>query len=455
MQEQTNFSDFNDFNMVDLIMKKKRGQELLEEEINFIVDGYTKGNIPDYQISAWLMAVCFEDMTPNETSYLTKAFINSGNTLDLSSIRGIKVDKHSTGGVGDKTTLIILPLVASLKIPVAKMSGRGLGYTGGTIDKLSSIPSFNTNLTEEDFLSQLKEHYMALAGQTKNLVPADKKFYTLRDVTATVESIPLIASSIMSKKIALGADRIALDVKVGSGAFMKDLSMARKLAETMVNIGTSLGRKTVAIISNMQEPLGREIGNLNEVKEAILILKGKGDKRLRELCLELASQMTVLGDKFSDPQKARTALEEILQNGTALSTFKKLITLQGGNPDFVDNPNILPKPAYSLKLDCPQDGYIKELDAEKIGILAMHLGAGRQKKEDSIDPLAGISLNFKTGEKVQKGDTLLRLFSNKPIAPQLIDLALDAYSLSPKKPDLSPLILDIIKPWRDCFRCSL
>jgi len=396
----------------DIILKKRNGHELTEEEINFFIKGIMDGSIPDYQASALLMAIYFRGLSKKETAQLTMSMVNSGDVLDLSSIDGIKVDKHSTGGVGDKISLIVIPLVASAGVPVAKISGRGLGHTGGTIDKLESISGFSTDLSKETFFNNVNTYKMAIAGQTANLTPADKKLYALRDVTATVDSIPLIASSIMSKKIASGADCIVLDVKVGSGAFMKNMDEAIQLAETMVKIGKALNKKTIAIVSDMDQPLGHEVGNANEVKEAIDVLKGNGSEDETCVALTIASYMTVLGGAFDTFDKAYTYLEKVICSGEAIDNFKKLISIQGGDPKVVDNPHMLPQAKNHIEIKSDMDGYINSINAENIGVAAMLLGAGRRRKNDPIDHAAGITLVKKVGQQVKKGDTICILHTN-------------------------------------------
>lgn len=400
--------------MVDLIHKKQQEQELTMEEIKWMIDGYTKDSIPDYQISAMAMAIYFNDMTKDERSGLTMAMVESGEQIDLSAIRGTKVDKHSTGGVGDTTTLVLAPLVASAGVPVAKMSGRGLGHTGGTIDKLESIPGFHVELSQEEFVHLVNKNKVAVVGQSGNLTPADKKMYALRDVTSTVESIPLIASSIMSKKIASGADAIVLDVKTGAGAFMKNVDQARELAEAMVDIGKSVDRQTMAVISDMSQPLGKAIGNSLEVKEAIDTLKGTGPKDLTELCLVLGSQMVYLGGAADSLKEARKLLEKNIENGSALEAFKIFVQAQGGDAAVVDRPNdILPQAAYQQEIFAEQEGTVSEIVADEIGMAAMMLGAGRETKESEIVLSAGVYLNKKVGESVRKGEVLATLYSNK------------------------------------------
>jgi pyrimidine-nucleoside phosphorylase/thymidine phosphorylase len=415
--------------MYDIIIKKRNGMELTKEEIRFFIEGYTRGAIPDYQAAALLMAIYFKGMSKNETAELTMAMVDSGETLDLSAIKGIKVDKHSTGGVGDKISLIVIPLVASLGIPVAKMSGRGLGHTGGTIDKLEAVPGFRTELSRDEFINNVNKYKMAIAGQSGNLVPADKKLYALRDVTATVDSIPLIASSVMSKKIASGADCIVLDVKTGSGAFMKSVEEACELAGTMVEIGKSLNRRTVAVITDMNQPLGYEVGNSNEVIEAIAVLKGKGSGDETEVALTIAAYMAILGGAFEDFEKAYSALKEIIRSGKAIDKLKLMIQIQGGNPDIVDDTKKLPEAIYHIEVKSARVGYVTSIDAEGIGVSAMLLGAGRKTKEDKIDFSAGISMKKKVGDKVSAGDTLCVLHTNLENTTEAEQTALEAYSI--------------------------
>jgi pyrimidine-nucleoside phosphorylase len=398
--------------MVDLIEKKRDGHALTKEEIQFIIEGYTKGDIPDYQMSAFAMAVFFRGMTEEETAALTMAMVHSGDMIDLSNIEGIKVDKHSTGGVGDTTTLVLGPLVASVGVPVAKMSGRGLGHTGGTIDKLESVPGFHVEIDNDEFIRLVNQNKIAVIGQTGNLTPADKKLYALRDVTATVNSIPLIASSIMSKKIAAGADAIVLDVKTGAGAFMKDLDGAKQLAKAMVEIGKRVGRRTMAIISDMSQPLGFAIGNALEVKEAIDTLKGEGPKDLEELCLTLGSHMVYLAEKAASLEEARAMLEQAMKDGSALETFKTFLSAQGGDASVVDDPSKLPQAKYQFELEAKEDGYVSEIVADEIGTAAMLLGAGRATKESTIDLAVGLVLRKKVGDQVKKGDSLVTIHSN-------------------------------------------
>jgi len=399
--------------MVDVISKKRDGKELTTEEINFFIEGYTNGSIPDYQASSLAMAIYFKDMNDRERADLTMAMVNSGETIDLSEIEGIKVDKHSTGGVGDTTTLVLAPLVAALDIPVAKMSGRGLGHTGGTIDKLESISGFHVEITNDKFIELVNRDKVAVIGQTGNLTPADKKLYALRDVTGTVNSIPLIASSIMSKKIAAGANAIVLDVKTGAGAFMKTDKDAENLAHAMVQVGNNVGRKTMAIISDMSQPLGFAIGNALEVKEAIDTLKGEGPEDLTELVLTLGSQMVVLAKKAKTLRDAREMLLEVIKNGKALEKFKVFIKNQGGDSSVVDDPSKLPQAKYKIDVPAKQSGFVSNMVADEIGIAAMLLGAGRATKEDKIDLAVGLMLRKKVGDKVEKGEALVTIYSNR------------------------------------------
>lgn len=406
--------------MVDIIIKKQNGKELTTEEIQFFVNGYTDGSIPDYQASALAMAIFFQDMSDRERADLTMAMVNSGETIDLSAIEGIKVDKHSTGGVGDTTTLVLAPLVAALDVPVAKMSGRGLGHTGGTIDKLEAIMGFHVELTKDEFIKLVNRDKVAVIGQSGNLTPADKKLYALRDVTGTVNSIPLIASSIMSKKIAAGADAIVLDVKTGAGAFMKTEEDAAELAKAMVRIGNNVGRQTMAVISDMSQPLGFAIGNALEVKEAIDTLKGEGPEDLHELVLTLGSQMVVLAKKADTLDEARAKLEEVMKNGKALEKFKDFLKNQGGDSSIVDDPSKLPQAAYQIDVPAKEAGVVSEIVADEIGVAAMLLGAGRATKEDEIDLAVGIMLRKKVGDKVEKGEPLVTLYANRENVDEVI-----------------------------------
>jgi pyrimidine-nucleoside phosphorylase len=430
--------------MVDIIRQKRDGARLTREQIEFAVKGFAEGRIPDYQMSALAMAICLRGMDDEEIADLTMAMVRSGETADLSAIRGIKVDKHSTGGVGDKTTLIVAPLAASAGVPVAKMSGRGLGHTGGTIDKLESIERFRVELSKEQFVRNVNEIKMAIVGQSGRLAPADKKLYALRDVTGTVESIPLIASSIMSKKIASGADAIVLDVKIGSGAFMKTIDEARTLARTMVAIGRNLGRKTIAVLSDMSEPLGREVGNATEVREAIEVLNGGGEPRLKELCLTLAAHMTVAGDAYPDIETARRSLDELLRSGQALRTFRRFVEAQGGDPSVVDDPGRLPQAAVHVSVRAEKEGYVRAIDAERVGIAAMLLGAGRETKEDKIDHAVGITLHKKVGDRVRYGDPIATIHSNRERNAESTELLLDAYEIGPEPVSPAPVVLEVI-----------
>ncbi|MGM0751332.1 MAG: pyrimidine-nucleoside phosphorylase [Bacillota bacterium] len=398
--------------MVDLIEKKREGKELSTEEIKYIVEGYTDGSIPDYQVSALTMAIFFKDMSDRERADLTMAMVESGDQIDLSAIEGIKVDKHSTGGVGDTTTLVLGPLVASVGVPVAKMSGRGLGHTGGTIDKLESVEGFHVEIENDEFIRLVNKNKLAVIGQSGNLTPADKKLYSLRDVTATVNSIPLIASSIMSKKIAAGADAIVLDVKTGAGAFMKTLDDSKDLAKAMVNIGNNVGRKTMAVISDMSQPLGFAIGNAVEVKEAIDTLKGEGPEDLTELCLTLGSHMVYLAEKASTLEEARALLQKAIEDGSALENFKVFLESQGGDPSVVDDPSKLPQAQYKVELEAKEDGYVSEIVADAVGTAAMWLGAGRATKDSVIDLAVGLELRKKIGDSVKAGDSLVTIYSN-------------------------------------------
>lgn len=430
--------------MYDIIEKKKRNIELSEKEINFFVNGYTNGDIPDYQISALLMAIYFNGMSDNELSYLTLAMANSGDTIDLSSVNGITVDKHSTGGVGDKTTLIVAPIVAALGCKVAKMSGRGLGFTGGTIDKLESIPNYSVNISTDDFFKQVNEIGLSIIAQSGNLTPADKKLYALRDVTATIDSIPLIASSVMSKKLAAGASCIVLDVKVGSGAFMKDVESAKLLAQKMVNIGYSANRKVLAVISNMDIPLGNAIGNSLEIKEAIDVLKGNGPKDLIDICTSLASYMVMLSTN-KNIEECRSLVNEVIKNGNALDKFKQLVKYQNGNVDYINNPELFKQSKYQVPFYAEKSGFISNMNTELIGNCSSILGAGRNFKEDTIDFSAGIILKSKTGDFVNKGDIIAVLHSSDEEKIQSgIKVFRQSITFSDKEVKKQPLIYDVI-----------
>lgn len=398
--------------MYDIIVKKRNGEALTDEEITFFVKGYTDGSIPDYQASALLMAIYFQGMTEHETAVLTMEMAHSGDMLDLSAIKGMKADKHSTGGVGDKTSLVLTPLAAAIGIPVAKMSGRGLGHTGGTIDKLESFPGFTTDISEEQFINNVNTIGIAIAGQTKNMAPADKKLYALRDVTGTVDSIPLIASSIMSKKLAAGADVIVLDVKTGSGAFMKTEEDSIKLAEEMVKIGNNVGRKTLAVISDMDEPLGYAVGNAIEVKEAIDTLNGHGPADLLELCLTIGSLMAIGTGKAGSTEEARKLLIEKLDDGSALKKFAEFVEAQGGDSAPVFNTDLLPQASIVREVTSPVDGYVSHIESDRVGISAMKLGGGRETKESAIDLSVGILINKKVGDSVKKGEKIATLYAN-------------------------------------------
>ncbi|MDQ0177868.1 pyrimidine-nucleoside phosphorylase [Bacillus chungangensis] len=426
--------------MVDLILKKRGGQVLTAEEIQQFIHGYTEGAIPDYQASALLMAIYFKGMSEQECADLTMAMVQSGETIDLSEIKGVKVDKHSTGGVGDTTTLILGPLVASVGVPVAKMSGRGLGHTGGTIDKLEAIKGFHVELEKEAFIQIVNENKIAVVGQSGNLTPADKKIYALRDVTGTVDSIPLIASSIMSKKIAAGADAICLDVKTGAGAFMKTVEEAQQLAKTMVQIGNHVGRKTMAVISDMSQPLGNAIGNALEVNEAIDTLRGNGPKDLTELCLTLGSHMVYMAGKAETIDSAREKLETAIKDGSAITTFKRFIESQGGDGTVVDDLSKLPQAAYVIEFSAEEDGYISELIANQIGEAAMLLGAGRTKLDDTIDLAAGLVLHKKIGDQVQPGDVLVSIHSNRENVDDVKEKLKASIRISKQKQAAPPLV---------------
>ncbi len=430
----------------DVILKKRNGKKLSKEEMKFMVMGFVNGEVPDYQMAAFLMAVYFKHMDDEERYDLTEIMSSSGDTIDLSQIPGVKVDKHSTGGVGDKTTLVLAPMVASCGLPVAKMSGRGLGHTGGTVDKLESIPGFQTALTEEKFMDNVKHHGIAIVGQTANLAPADKKIYALRDVTATIDEISLIASSIMSKKLAAGADGIVLDVKVGSGAFMKDISSATDLARAMVDIGKRHGKETVALLTDMDKPLGLTVGNALEVEEVIETLKGKGPKDLEDLCVELGAQMLRIGRISPDLDSARKTLRESIESGKALDKFRELVEIQGGNPGVTDDLSILKISSKTHEVLSPTDGYVYSMDAEKIGIASMTLGAGRARKEDKIDLSVGIKLLKKTGDRVQKGEALCVLYYNDDgKVNDSIESILKAYTLKDVKPKHVKLVHGVVQ----------
>ena len=432
--------------MYDIIMKKRNGGELSREEIRFFIEGYTAGNIPDYQVSALMMAIYFQKMTEQETAELTMAMAESGDLLDLSAIAGCKVDKHSTGGVGDKTSLALTPMVASCGIPVAKMSGRGLGHTGGTIDKLESFEGFSTSLSREQFIDNVNEIGIAIMGQTADLAPADKKLYALRDVTATVDNMSLIASSIMSKKLAAGADAIVLDVKTGSGAFMKAEADSLALAEEMVKIGKNAGRKTIAVISDMDQPLGRTVGNALEVKEAIETLQGKGPDDFVELCLTLGAQMLLAGGKADDEAQARAMLEQRIADGSAVKKLARFVEAQGGDAAAVYDTDLLPKAAIVEPIPALSEGYVQQIACDEIGICSLILGGGRETKESEIDLSVGLVLEKKVGDYVKVGETLAVIHANDR---QKLETAkarfYEAYTIGPDGPAKRPLIFEIVQ----------
>ncbi len=431
--------------MYDILNKKKHGEVLSREELAFFVEGYTAGRIPDYQASALTMAICLNGMTAEETAALTDCMAQSGNTVDLSRFGTLSVDKHSTGGVGDKTSLIVAPIVAALGGKVTKMSGRGLGHTGGTVDKLESIPGFRTSLSPTEFLEQIDTVGMAVIGQSGNLAPADKKLYALRDVTATVDSIPLIASSIMSKKLAAGSHNIVLDVKVGSGAFMKTAEDAEQLAREMVRIGQMCGRRMAALLTDMNTPLGCAIGNAVEVKEAIDVLRGEVRGALRDVCVALATTMVSLTFDLTQ-EDAAARVENALNSGAALRKMKEWITAQGGDGRYIDDHALFPTSAHTFDVCAPADGYITATDAEEIGRVAVLLGAGRAQKEDSIDPAAGILLHKTTGDAVKTGDVLCTLLTNRTdVLPEAAERFVKALSFTKELPRINPTIYKIIR----------
>ncbi|MCL0107869.1 pyrimidine-nucleoside phosphorylase [Peptococcaceae bacterium] len=421
--------------MYDLIKKKRDGGEHSTEEINYIIENYTSGIIPDYQVSAWLMAICFNGLSLKETVDLTMAMARSGDMLDLGEIPGIKVDKHSTGGVGDKTTLVLAPLVAAAGVPIVKMSGRGLGHTGGTIDKLESIPGFNPYLEKHEFIKQVKEINIAIIAQTAELAPADKKLYALRDATATVDNIPLISSSIMSKKIASGADAIVLDVKTGRGAFMQNLKDAYELARTMVEIGKQVGRRTVALITDMNQPLGFAVGNALEVIEALETLKGNGPNDLRALCLELGAHIVEQAGVVKNTEEGKALLKKLIDDGSAIYKFEDFVRAQNGSTSFIENYDELPQTKIKEPVLSESSGYVHSILADEVGKAAMQLGAGRSKKKDDIDHAAGIMLGKKSGDMVEKGEVLAVLYANDR---EKIELAkkrlIFSFEIKPEKP---------------------
>lgn len=429
---------------LDIILKKRNGLELTKEELTFFINGYVDGSVKDYQMSAFLMATYFGGMTDDEATNLALIMEHSGDVIDLSNIKGFKVDKHSTGGVGDKTSLVLAPLVASLGVKFAKMSGRGLGHTGGTLDKLESIPGFNISLSKEEFVKQVNDINIAIIGQTGSVCPADKKMYALRDVTGTVDSIPLIASSIMSKKLAAGADAICLDVKVGSGAFMKTAPDALKLANLMVSIGKKANKKMTAILTNMDEPLGKAIGNSLEVKEAIATLNGEGPKDLEDLCLTLGSYLVLDSGKAESLKEARQMLEEQIKNKQGLKTLAKMVEAQGGNSDYIYHPELFLNAKEIIEVKAKDSGYISRIDSYKMGHASMLLGAGRENLDTVIDPVVGIVLNKKVDDFVNIGDTLAYIHTNGKNTKEAIDLFYDSISYSDKKREVK-LILDVVR----------
>lgn len=431
--------------MYDIIQKKKMGEHLSDEEIQFVVSGYVNGDIPDYQVSPLLMAIYFSGMDDRETATLTKAMMHSGDVIDLSEFGTLTVDKHSTGGVGDKTSLVVAPIMAALGCKMAKMSGRGLGHTGGTVDKLESIPGFKTSITPEEFFEQVRKTGLAIVGSTANLAPADKKLYALRDVTATVDSVPLIASSIMSKKLAAGAHNIVLDVKIGSGAFMKTEEAGKNLAEKMVSIGKSFGRNIAAVITNMDRPLGYAVGNSVEVLEAVSVLKNESKGDLREVCTALAANLLSLCYDWSITE-SEARVNEVIENGTALEKFKEWVTAQGGDASFVEDPSLLGKAEYVFEFKADRNGYISYMNAETIGKTASVLGAGREKTTDSVDHTAGIILKKKTGDHAEAGETLALFYTSKKEAEKTAaEMFSSALSFSDEKPCEEPLVYGVIK----------
>ena len=432
--------------MTDLIVKKRDGGELSHEEINFMIDGYTRGQIPDYQMSAMCMAILLRGMSDRETLDMTMAMVHSGETLDLNPIQGVKGDKHSTGGVGDKTSLVLCPMVAACGLKVAKMSGRGLGHTGGTIDKLESFPGFTTGISEETFFKNVNEIGIAIAGQTADLVPADKKLYALRDVTGTVPSIPLIVSSIMSKKLASGADVIVLDVKCGSGAFMKTEQEARTLAQGLTRIGRLAGRKCAAVITDMDQPLGWAVGNALEVKEAISVLKGEKGGDLLELCLTLGSCMLTEAGLAGSIEEARTMLENTISDGSALAKLSQMVTAQQGDGRDVYDTSRLPLAPVQLEVPALESGFVFRIEAEQVGLVSMHLGGGRATKDSEIDLSVGLVLHKKVGDGVEAGESLATIHAASPEkAAEAAELLRACYSFSPDPVRRSPFIKDIIR----------
>ena len=433
--------------MYDLILKKKQGGELSTDEIRYMIEGFTEGSIPDYQMSAMTMAICFRGMTPRETVDLTLAMRDSGDVLDLSGIKGVKVDKHSTGGVGDKTSLALTPIIAALGVPVAKMSGRGLGHTGGTIDKLECFDGFTTALSEEQFAGNVNTIGIAIAGQTANLAPADKKLYALRDVTATVDQMSLIASSIMSKKLASGSDAIVLDVKTGNGAFMKKLEDSRALAKEMVSIGTMAGKKTVAVITDMDQPLGRAVGNSLEVREAIDTLRGEGPADFKEVVFALGSHMLMLAGRAADEKEARALMEGVIEDGSALDKFAQFVRAQGGDAAPVYDTSLLPVAGKTLDVTAKESGYVHRILAEDIGIACMTLGGGRETKECAIDLSVGIILEKKNGDAVSDGEVLATIYGNDDAKMQAAyEKIAHAYEIAKEPAAFVPVVREYIFP---------
>lgn len=433
--------------MYDLILKKKQGGELSTDEIRYMIEGFTEGSIPDYQMSAMTMAICFRGMTPRETVDLTLAMRDSGDVLDLSGIKGVKVDKHSTGGVGDKTSLALTPIIAALGVPVAKMSGRGLGHTGGTIDKLECFDGFTTALSAEQFAGNVNTIGIAIAGQTANLAPADKKLYALRDVTATVDQMSLIASSIMSKKLASGSDAIVLDVKTGNGAFMKKLEDSRALAKEMVSIGTMAGKKTVAVITDMDQPLGRAVGNSLEVREAIDTLRGEGPADFKEVVFALGSQMLMLAGRAADEKEARALMEGVIEDGSALDKFAQFVRAQGGDAAPVYDTSLLPVAGKTLEVTAKESGYVHRILAEDIGIACMTLGGGRETKESAIDLSVGIILEKKNGDAVSDGEVLATIYGNDDAKMQAAyEKIAHAYEIAKEPAAFVPVVREYIFP---------
>jgi len=435
------------FRMVDLIIKKRNGNELSTDEIKFIIENYVNGSIPDYQVSSLMMAIYFNPLSSRETLDFTMAMLKSGDEIDLSPIHGIKVDKHSTGGVGDKTSLVVAPMASALGVKLAKMSGRGLGHSGGTLDKLESIPGFTIELESERFFKQVNEIGLAIIGQSANITPADKKLYALRDVTGTIESEGMIVASIMSKKLASGADHIVLDVKVGQGAFMKDLESARSLAKAMVKIGKMANRDTVATITNMNQPLGNAVGNSLEVIEAIETLKGNGPSDFTELCLELTAEILLITGITDNIDKAKELAQETITNGSALNKLREMIIAQGGNPLVIDDYSLFKEAGEVIELTYQNEEvvYIESIDAEAIGIASVMLGAGRQKKEDDVDHSVGIVLNKKVGDELHNGDLIATVYANGKNTNEAVKRILDSYVLTKEYVEKPKVILDTIR----------